>query len=123
MILHSVFRCLHQSRSEVTSLNIPKSVGEPFDNSLLVSLIHLPDENGAAAIITFVGIGNIKIVFQRIPAPLQVEYSDALAVLVDPPLKHSIPSLQFCDSSGVRTLRINQNLLVKAALIIAAGRG
>ncbi|OUN31102.1 hypothetical protein B5G33_05950 [Blautia sp. An81] len=69
------------------------------------------------------GIGNIKIVFQRIPASLRVEYSDALAVLVDPPLKHGIPSLQFCDSSGVRALRINQNLLVKAALIIAAGRG
>ena len=86
--------------------HISKPVREPFHNSLLVSLIHLPYRNRAAAIIALVGVGHIKIVFQRIPATFRVKYGNTLAVLIDPTPKLSVPSFELRNGDSIGALGV-----------------
>ncbi len=62
---------------------------KPFYDSLLVSLIHLPYRNGAAVIVTLMGIGHVKVIFQRVPAIVLLgrNTGNAFAVLIYPTLK------------------------------------
>ncbi|GKH54838.1 hypothetical protein CE91St58_22230 [Lachnospiraceae bacterium] len=77
----------------------------------------------AATVIALVGVGYIKIVFQRVPATFRVEHRNAFAVFVYPTLKLLIPSFKLRYRNSVRALSVNQELLIKSALIVAAGRG
>lgn len=69
------------------------------------------------------GVRHVEVVFEGVPAPLGVEYGDAFAVLVHPPLKEPVPDLYGGDGGGIGSLGVNEELLVKAALVVAAGRG
>ncbi|MCR2003032.1 MULTISPECIES: hypothetical protein [Bacillota] len=69
------------------------------------------------------GVGNVKIVFQRVPAPFRVKDRNPLAVLVHPTLKEPVPCANLGYGGGIGALGVNQELLVKAALVIVAGRG
>ena len=53
------------------------------------------------------GIGYIKVVFQRVPATFQVEHGNPFAVFVYPTLKELIPSAKFCHSYGIGALSID----------------
>ena len=59
------------------------------------------------SIITLVGIGYIKVVFQRVPATFRVEHGNPFAVFVYPTLKELIPSAKFCHSYGIGALSID----------------
>ncbi|MCM1219270.1 MAG: hypothetical protein NC548_32730 [Lachnospiraceae bacterium] len=67
------------------------------------------------------GIGHIKIVFEGVPAPFQVKHRNAPAVLVDPTPELPVPSLKLGYGGSIGALGENQELLVKAAFIVAAG--
>ncbi|MFR9133387.1 hypothetical protein [Frisingicoccus sp.] len=69
------------------------------------------------------GIRNIKIVFEGVPASFRVKHGDAFAVLVYPTLKQLVPHLYGGDGNRIGALGVNQELFVKAAFIITAGRG
>ena len=69
------------------------------------------------------GIRHIKKVFEGVPASFCVKHGDALAVLVYPTLKQLVPHLYGGDGNRIGALGVNQELFVKAAFIITAGRG
>ncbi|HGM3962376.1 TPA: hypothetical protein ACKOII_000959 [Clostridioides difficile] len=69
------------------------------------------------------GIGNIKVIFEVIPATFRVKHRYAFAVLIDPPFKLPVPSFKSGYSGSIGALCENQKLLVKAAFIVSAGRG
>ena len=69
------------------------------------------------------GVGNVKIIFQRVPAPFRVKDRYAFAVFIYPPFKEPVPCANLGDCRSVGALGVNQELLVKAALVIVAGRG
>ena len=62
--------------------------------------------NRAAAIIALVGVGHIKIVFQRIPATFRVKYGNTLAVLIDPTLKLPVPSFELRNGDSIGALGV-----------------
>ncbi|MCM0747132.1 hypothetical protein NB459_17585 [Clostridioides difficile] len=68
------------------------------------------------------GVGHVKIIPQRVPASFRVKHRNALAVLIYPPLKEPVPCADFGNGGGVWALGVDEKLLVKAALVIAAGR-
>ena len=70
-------------------------------------LIHLPYRYGAAAVIALVGVGNVKIVFQRVPPPLCVKHRNPPAVLVDPTLERPVPCANLRNGGCVWTLGID----------------
>ena len=67
------------------------------------------------------GIGNIKIELQAV-LPVIAKYGDALGPAVDPAAKLTVPSLHLKDCGGVRALGIDQNLIIKGAFVVIAGR-
>jgi hypothetical protein len=69
------------------------------------------------------GIRNIKIVFEGVPAPFRVKDRYAFAVLIYPSFKKPVPCANLGYGGCVGALGVNQELLVKAALVIVAGRG
>lgn len=107
IVRHGVFCRFHQNRSKVAAFHIAKPVGEPFDNSLLVPLIHLPYGNRLAAVVALVSVGNIKVIFKGISATLWVKDGDALAVFVHPTLKPPIPSFKLGNGDSIGALSID----------------
>ncbi|HHI5794449.1 hypothetical protein [Clostridioides difficile] len=69
------------------------------------------------------GVRNIKIVFEGVPASFRVKHGDALAVFVYPTLKQLVPYLYGGNGNRIGALGVNQELFIKAAFIITAGRG
>ncbi|MDY2663373.1 MAG: hypothetical protein SOV67_11725 [Bariatricus massiliensis] len=67
------------------------------------------------------GVGYIKIIFQGVPASFRVKDRNPPAVLVYPTLKLPVPSFKPCNGNSIGALGIYEKLLVKAALVIAAG--
>jgi hypothetical protein len=70
-----------------------------------------------------VRIGYVKVVFQPVVAVIPVvKDGNAFRALVDPAAKADVPLFDFQHGSGVGALRIDQDLLVKPALVVPAGR-
>ena len=67
------------------------------------------------------GIGNIKIELQAV-LPVIAKYGDALGPTIDPAAKLTVPALHLKDRRGVRALGVDQNLIIKGAFVIVAGR-
>lgn len=69
------------------------------------------------------GIGDVEVVFEPVIAVmLIVKDGDAFRAPVDPTAKLLVPLLNFKHGGGVGALGVNQDLLVKAAFVVAAGR-
>ncbi|MCM1215223.1 MAG: hypothetical protein NC548_11970 [Lachnospiraceae bacterium] len=84
--------------------------------------LHLPNGDGAG-IAAFVGIGNIKVVHQPLAASVHIlEYGDTPRSPVDPSAEAAVPTLDFKDCGCVRSLGVNQKLLVKTEFEVVAGR-
>ena len=90
-----------------------------FDDLRLKGRVHRPDgqrtgETGR------MGIRNIKIELQAV-LPVIAKYGDALGPTVDPAAKLTVPALHLKDRRSVRTLGVDQKLLIKGAFVIVAG--
>ncbi|MDF1494571.1 hypothetical protein [Caproiciproducens sp. CPB-2] len=69
------------------------------------------------------GIGNIKVVLESVTAVVFViENRNAFCPFVHPSAKLLVPLFNFKDGGGVGALGVNQDLLVKAAFVVPAGR-
>ena len=91
-----------------------------LDDLRLKGRVHRPDRQrtGKAG---RVGIGHIEIELQTVLTVI-TKYGDALGSTVDPAAKLIVPPFHFEDCGGVRALGVDQNLLVKGALVVIAGR-
>ena len=66
IVLNSVFGCGEQRRRQVfLAFQFPKAVFKAFDHVRFLSRLHLPKRDGACKP-AFVGVGNIKVVFQPV---------------------------------------------------------
>lgn len=91
-----------------------------FDDLRLKGRVHRPDgqRTGKAG---RMGVRNIKIELQAV-LPVIAKYGDALGPTIDPAAKPFVPALHLKDRRGVRALGVDQNLVIKGAFVIVAGR-
>ncbi|MDD4495552.1 MAG: hypothetical protein PHV32_14645 [Eubacteriales bacterium] len=121
IIINGIFRRRNQSVSQSGFvLKLSERVFKALNNLGFIPLLHLPKWNGAGKAAS-VSVGNIKVMFEPIIAVMFiVKDGNARCALVHPPPKLLVPFFDFKDSRCVRALGVNQNLLVKAAFIVAA---
>ncbi|MCD8356973.1 MAG: hypothetical protein LUE11_10450 [Clostridia bacterium] len=120
-VVHNQILCaLQQNVTELITRNLAKAINELLSDRLLISFRHLPD-GYRTRIPSFMGIRNIKIVFQVISMSIVRQNRNAFASGIHPAVKFSIPCFQCRDRSCIRTLGIDQQLFVKTALVIPAG--
>ena len=124
VVIHGVLHRLKQDGDNLPSLFCFKPAYEPFYDRLFIFPVQPPQEDRTAPVITLMSVGQVKIIFQRTFSPLTVKakYRDPPAVLIHPALKEPVPCPDLCNSRRIRTLGIDQELLVETALIIPAGR-
>ena len=91
-----------------------------LDDLRLKGRVHRPDGQwtGKAG---RMGIGNIKIEFQAVLSVI-TKYGNTLGSAVYPAAKLTIPALHLKDRRGVRALCVDQNLIIKGAFVVIAGR-
>ena len=91
-----------------------------FDDLRLKGRVHRPDgqRTGKAG---RMGVRNIKIELQAVLTVI-TKYGNALGSTVDPAAKLTVPALHLKDRRGVRALGVDQNLIIKGAFVIVAGR-
>ncbi|MDR1565049.1 MAG: hypothetical protein LBS74_08845 [Oscillospiraceae bacterium] len=69
------------------------------------------------------GVGYIKVMFQAgLAAGFAVKNRNSSRALVDPPCKLLVPFFKLQHRNRVRSLDVNQKLLVKGQLVVAGGR-
>ena len=81
---------------------------------------HLPDKRDQS-LISGVGIGEVKDIFQFEIAAGIVQQGDTFGATVDPPAQIFVPDLNGRTGNGVRTLCIDEHLLVEWIFIDPAG--
>ena len=91
-----------------------------FDDLRLKGRVHRPDGQwtGKAG---RMGVRHIEIELQTVLTVI-TKYGDALGPTIDPAAKLTVPALHLKDRRGVRALGIDQNLIIKGAFVIVAGR-
>ena len=92
------------------------------DHLCRVLVPHLPNGNPARKT-AFVGVGNIEVVDKPLAASVCI-FKDGNAVrpTVDPTPELLIPVVDLKNSGGVRSLCVNQKLLIKTQTVVVAGR-
>ena len=91
-----------------------------LDDLRLKGRVHRPDGQWAGKA-GRMGVRNIKIELQAV-LPVITKYGNALGSTVDPAAKLTVPALHLKDRRGVRALGVDQNLIIKGAFVIVAGR-
>ena len=122
VIGNSVF-CRRQNGTfkGIPAFKLPKGTFQSVNDFLGIFWLHLPNGDGTG-IAAFVGIGNIKVIHQPLTASVYIlKHSDTSRTSVDPSAEAAVPTLNFKDCGCVRSLGINQKLLVKSELEVIAG--
>ena len=91
-----------------------------FDDLRLKGRVHRPDGQRTGKT-GRMGVGNIKIELQAVLTVI-TKYGDALGPTIDPAAKLTVPALQLKDRRSVRALGVDQNLIIKGAFVVIAGR-
>ena len=91
-----------------------------FEDLRLKGRVHRPDGQRTGKT-GRMGVGNIKIELQAVLTVI-TKYGDALGPTIDPAAKLTVPALQLKDRRSVRALGVDQNLIIKGAFVIVAGR-
>ena len=91
-----------------------------FDDLRLKGRVHRPDGQRTGKT-GRMGVGNIKIELQAV-LPVIAKYGDALGPTIDPAAKLTVPALHLKDRRGVWALGVDQNLIIKGAFVVIAGR-
>ena len=119
IIRDGVIRDLHQEPGEVKLLrHFAKAVFQSFPNCLLVLVRHLPEVD--LPTLPAVGIGHIENIAQLVGNIPVNQQGDALGAFVDPSSKF-IPHLDLRTGSGIGFLGMDQQLLLKAVLVVICG--
>ena len=92
------------------------------DHFRLILVPHLPNGNSAGKA-AFVGVGNIEVVDKPLVASVGIlKDGNAVRPTVDPTPEFFIPVVDLKNGGGIRSLCVNQKLLVKAQTVVVAGR-
>ena len=91
-----------------------------FDDLRLKGRVHRPDGQWTGKT-GRMGIGNIKIELQAVLTVI-TKYCDTLGPTIDPAAKLTVPALHLKDRRGVWALGVDQNLIIKGAFVVIAGR-
>ena len=91
-----------------------------FNDSRFKVGLHCPDgqRTGKPG---FVRIRHIEVELQQMLS-IVTEHGNAFRTAIDPAAKLTVPSLHLKDCGGVRALGIDQDLLIKRAFVVIAGR-
>ena len=111
---------LHQV---VSSFKRSESILKGFNDGRVMDLLDLPERNGpdAAFIPALFGIGKVKVVFQVDSVALLVKDSDSLTTRFHPPPKAPVPALRGEHGGHIRTLGMDQELLIEGQAKVGAG--
>ena len=114
IILYRIFCRREKCRTQIVLLlQFSEAVFQCLDNVRRIFRAYRPQGNrpGEPA---FMGIGNIKIVFQSLFATmLTVKYGNSVCAPVHPASEPLVPSLDLQDGGSVRALGIDKQLFVK----------
>ena len=91
-----------------------------FDDLRLKDRVHRPDRQRTGKP-GFVRIRHIEVELQQMLS-IVTEHGNAFRTAIDPAAKLTVPSLHLKDCGGVRALGIDQDLLIKRAFVVIAGR-
>ncbi|MCQ5309055.1 hypothetical protein [Flavonifractor plautii] len=91
-----------------------------FDDLRFKGRLHCPDRQRTGKT-GRMGVRNIKIELQAV-LPVITKYSDALGSTVDPAAKLTVPAFHFQNGGCIRALGVDQNLIIKGAFVVIAGR-
>ena len=106
MILHCVLGGIQQSsRKSVCFFQFPEAVFQRFQNPNMVLWLYGPDRH-RTRMLSFVGVGNVKVVFQ--PVVCFSKDCNPSGTTVYPAPKLFVPAFDFQNSRNVRTLRVDK---------------
>ncbi|MEI3555968.1 hypothetical protein [Butyricicoccus faecihominis] len=99
---------------------VAKGGFQRFDDSRFKGRLHCPDRQrmGKSG---FVRIRHIEVEFQQMLS-IVTEHGNAFCTAIDPAAKLPVPAFHFQNGSCVRALGIDQDLLIKRAFVVIAGR-
>ena len=127
VVLHDIGSCRNQSVPQgVCVFQNAKAVFQRFNDCLFLLRVNRPDGD-RTGMPSLMGICNIEVVFDScLPIAVAVQNSNALGATIDPPPEPLVPALppfNGQDSSGIRALGIQKDLLVKGQPEVIAGGG
>ena len=94
-----------------------KGAFQRFDYALFKGDVHLPNRDGTGAQVC-AGVLYIEIVFES-PFTLGIiKYGNSGGTAVNPTAKAPVPVFQFQNCGGVGALGVDQDLLIKGALVV-----
>ena len=114
IILYRIFCRREKCRTQIVLLlQFSEAVFQCLDDVRRIFRAYCPQGNGPGEP-AFMGIGNIKIVFQSLFATmLTVKYGNSVCAPVHPASEPLVPSLDLQDGGSVRALGIDKQLFVK----------
>ncbi|MCB6570527.1 hypothetical protein LI142_13565 [Eubacterium limosum] len=122
VIFNSILCSTHNGRAEVFAVfKLAEGVFERINDILCVFVLHFPnrDRTGVSAA---VGVRYIKVMGKSLSAAVFIcKHSDTVRSFIYPPPKAFVPSLNFQNCCSIRSLCVNQQLLVKSQTEVIAG--
>ena len=111
---------LHQV---VSGFERSKGVLKGFNDGRVMDLLDLPERNGpdAAFIPALFGIGKVKVVFQVETVAFLVKDGNPLAARLHPASKAPVPALRGQHGGHIRSLGMDQELLIEGQAKVGAG--
>ena len=91
-----------------------------FDDSRFKGRLHCPDRQRTGKP-GFVRIRHIEVEFQQVLS-IVTEHGNAFCTAIDPAAKLPVPAFHFQNGGCVRALGVDQNLIIKGAFVVIAGR-
>ena len=91
-----------------------------FDDLRLKGRVHRPDGQWTGKP-GFVRIRHIEVEFQQVLS-IVTEHGNAFCTAIDPAAKLPVPAFHFQNGGCIRALGVDQNLIIKGAFVIVAGR-
>lgn len=91
-----------------------------FDDLRLKGRVHRPDGQWTGKP-GFVRIRHVEVELQAVLAVI-TKYGNALGSTIDPAAKLPVPAFHFQNGGCIRALGVDQNLIIKGAFVVIAGR-
>ena len=103
-------------------VQLSKGAFQRVDHFCRVFVPHLPNGNSAGKA-AGMRVGNIEVVDKPLAASVGIlKNGNAVCSTIDPTPELLVPVVDLKNSGGVRSLCVNQKLLIKAQTVIVAGR-